>query len=85
MVAKNKRKGNTVLALPAIRNDSVNTLSGVVDAEFSWLFLACGFADIACPCDRLFFSRRCGVGAIGAIGEAGIVESSHDRVETVFR
>jgi hypothetical protein len=70
-----------VLVLPAVCDDSVHTLGGVVNAELSWLFFARGSADVACSCDRLFFSRR---HAVGAIGEASIIESSHDGVETVF-
>jgi hypothetical protein len=68
-------------ALPAVCDDSVRPLGGVVHAELSWLFLGYWSADIACPCDRLFFSRRC---AVGAIGETGIVESPHNRIESIF-
>ena len=75
---------NAKLVLPSTRNDSIHLLGGVVDTELSRLFLRCWSADIACPGHRLFFSRRCAVGAIGAIGDASIIESSHNRVETIF-
>ena len=78
---RNKGKNKTGFALPAVRDDPVHLLGGVIDAEFSWLFLGKRSADVACSCDGLLFSRR---GAVGTIGEAGIIESSHDRVETVF-
>lgn len=69
-----------MLALPAICNDSVHPLSGVVDAELSWVFLRRWSVDIACPGDRLFFSWMC---AVGTIGDASIIKSSHNRIETI--
>lgn len=68
-------------ALPAVCDDPVRPLGGVVHAELSWFFLGHWSADIACSCDRLFFSRR---RAVGAIGETGIVESPDNRIESIF-
>lgn len=74
------KERNAVLALPAIRDDSVHPLSGVVDAELSGLFLGRWSADVACPGDRLVFSWRC---AVGTVSNASIIESSHNRVEAI--
>ena len=71
---------NAGLALPAICDDSVHPLGGVIDAELSWLFLGRWSASVACPGDRLVFSWIC---AVITISDASIVESSHNRVEAI--
>jgi len=72
-----------MVILPTIHGDPVHPLGGVIDAKLSWLFLGCWPADVACSCNRLLFSfsRRC---AIGAVGNASVIESFHNRVEAIF-
>ena len=68
-----------MLALSAVCDDFVHLLDGG-HAELSWLFLHRRSADIACPCHRLFSRRR----AVGAVGDASIIESPHNRIEAIF-
>jgi hypothetical protein len=82
-----REKKNAIHALPAICDDTVHPLGGVIYTELSWLFPGRWSADIACPCNGLFFSRRRAVSTtctIDAIGDAGIVESFHNRIKAIF-